>query len=521
MSEIKFYFSLVLQRLHWIILVGVIGTVAATWYARSLPATYSARVVMIAESPQIPGDLAASTVRTDTGEQLQILRQRVMTRDVLIDLANRLNVYAAEIAAGAPRRSGDQIVEDMRARLSITVSAPNRRTAGGATLVTVMFRAPSAQLAADVANEMATRLLRENVEMRTAAARQTLEFFEQEVTRLDQELARRSAAILEFQQQNLNALPAAADFTRNRLTGLQDRLDRLDERIIDLSDRRAQAMRMREIALADTGGPAATAEARELRDLQTERSRVITLLSPQNPRVRVLDAQIERLETIVAEQAAAASQAGQDGVEAPQQMTQHDVQIADLDRQIAALERERPRLEESISRLQEIVDEIPANTVILETLERDYNAAQARYSQAVANRSRAETGDTIESMARGQRLNMVEPATAPRAPDSPNRMLIMLAGGAGSTLLGFALALGLTILRPVIRRPEDLTRGLGITPFATLPYMRTEAEIFRRRLMLWGGGATAVIVLGVGVWVLDSQVMPLDMIVERMRARFG
>lgn len=521
MSEIKFYLSLVLQRLHWIILLGVIGTSGAMWYAQSLPATYSARVVMIAESPQIPGDLAASTVRTGTAEQLQILRQRVMTRDVLIDLANRMNVYAAEIAAGAPRRSGDSIVEDMRERMSISVSTPGGRGSTGATLLTVTFKAPSAQLAADVANEMATRLLRENVEMRTAAARQTLEFFEQEVSRLDQELARRSAAILEFQQQNLNALPAAANFTRTRLTGLEDRLERLEERAIDLSDRRDQLIRMRAIDQADAGGPAATAEARELLSLQSERSRVVTLLSPQNPRVRLLDAQIERLEAIVADQETAAAQAEQDGIESPQQMSQYDVQIADLERQIAAIERERPRLEESIARLEVIVDEIPSNTVILETLERDYRAAQTRYNEAVANRARAETGDTIESMARGQRLNMVEPATPPRTPDSPNRMLIMLAGGAGSTGLGFALALGLTLLRPVIRRPEDLTRGLGITPFATLPYMRTEAEIFRRRLMLWGGGATAVILLGVGIWALDSQVMPLDMIVERVRARFG
>jgi hypothetical protein len=50
-------------------------------------------------------------------------------------------------------------------------------------------------------------VLDENVRLRTGLAVQTLDFFEQEVGRLGEDLSRQSARILEFKNQNINALP--------------------------------------------------------------------------------------------------------------------------------------------------------------------------------------------------------------------------------------------------------------------------------------------------------------------------
>jgi hypothetical protein len=37
------------------------------------------------------------------------------------------------------------------------------------------------------------------------------------------------------------------------------------------------------------------------------------------------------------------------------------------------------------------------------------------------------------------------------------------------------------VLKGAIRRPADITARLGITPFATLPYLRTAGQVRRRR----------------------------------------
>ena len=525
MTELKFYLSLILRRLHWVVLIVALGTGLALYVASVLPATYSAQVTLLVEAEQ----MAASTVRVESNEQFQIIRQRVLTRDVLIELANRLNVYAEEIASGASRRDGDSIVQDMRNRLSINLvvsgTTLQRRTGAVASIVNVSFKASNPQLAADVANELSTLMLRENVSMRTRTARQTLEFFEQEVARLDQELARRSAAILEFKQANLESLPDTREYNRSQLSVLQERLFQLERQEAEMRDRREQLVRLQAIApnqVASSLGQGGSPEAQELRELTAERSRLLTILAPENPRVRILDAQIARLESLVSEQTAASIQQGDDDTSASvTPLTAFDIQLADMDRQIAAVAQQKPRIEEQLTRIREIVTSIPSNTVMLETLERDYAATQAQYNQAVSNRARAETGDTIEAMSRGQRLSVIEPATAPRRPDSPNRVMIAGGGFVASLVLGFGLVLLTNLLRPVIRRPVDLTTGLGITPFATLPYLQTDAEVLRRRMLVRCGGATAIILIGVGVWLLDSQIMPIDMLVERVRARFG
>ena len=49
-------------------------------------------MVILVETPQIPEELAASTVRTPAFEQLQIVQQRLLTRGHMLDIARRLDV---------------------------------------------------------------------------------------------------------------------------------------------------------------------------------------------------------------------------------------------------------------------------------------------------------------------------------------------------------------------------------------------------------------------------------------------
>jgi len=91
----------------------------------------------------------------------------------------------------------------------------------------------------------------------------------------------------------------------------------------------------------------------------------------------------------------------------------------------------------------------------------------------VQNRARAETGDTIEALAKGQRISVIQQAVAPREPERPNRALLAVGGVGGGMFLGLVLVVLLELLSTSIRRPVDLTNALGITPFGTVPLIRT------------------------------------------------
>ena len=243
----KFYLSLLLRRLHWVLLFFAIGSAAGLTLAKILPPVYVSRATLIVETEQIPGDLAETTVRTGAIEQLQIIQQRILTRDRLIDMANRLKIYDQPGQTARPHGCR----RDRRRPAPAHQDRHHRRRAGSrgpqqATIVTVSFEAPTAALAATVANEVVTMLLDENVSIRTAVAGQTLDFFASEVDRLEQELSKKGAEILAFQQANLDSLPDSLDFRRSQQSAAQERLQTVERDIAALHDRRAKLVALYE-----------------------------------------------------------------------------------------------------------------------------------------------------------------------------------------------------------------------------------------------------------------------------------
>ncbi len=520
MIDLKFYFSLFLRRLHYFLIVLTVGTVVGLTLAWMLPPVYVAEARLVVESEQIPDELAASTVQVAATEQLEIIQQRILTRDTLIEMANRLQIYASVPGHPARQLEADEIVEDLRKRISIvTTGGAQPRGPVQATIVQVKFEAPTAQLAAAVTNEVVTLILRENVTMRTAVAGQTLDFFMQEVDRLDRELAEQGAKILAFKEANKDALPDSLEFRRSQQTAAQERLLQIERDEAALKDRREGLVALYEATgrVAAPSVDSQTAEAQQLQALRDQLSQALAVLSPQNPKVKMLESQIAALEKIVADQVAAATPLAPTG----ETLSPLDIQLADIDRQLSFLADTKAQIIAELSTIQASIDATPGNAIALDTLERDYANTRAQYDAAVANKARAETGDTIEALSKGQRISVVEQAIAPREPTSPNRPLIA-AGGIGAGLFaGLGLIVLIEVLKGAIRRPADITARLGITPFATLPYLRTPGQVRRRRAIIGLGFVLVLLAIPAGLWLVHTQITPLDLLLDRMLQRVG
>jgi uncharacterized protein involved in exopolysaccharide biosynthesis len=280
--DFRFYLALFRRRLHWFLIVAVLVAAGGIVLARLLPTVYEASAKLVVESEQIPDAMAASTVEVQATEQLQIIQQRILTRDTLVEMANRLQIYAPVAGQTAQPLDADEIVEDLRSRISIvTTGGTQARGPVQATLVDVSFEAPTAAMAAAVTNEVVTLILRADVEMRTGSARDTLDFFEQEVARLDTELAERGAAILAFKEANQAALPDSIEFRRGQQAAAQERLLEIQRAEDELRDRRDRLVRVHEA----TGGTADTTpvqqqtpEQRQLNDLRNQMTALLAVI---------------------------------------------------------------------------------------------------------------------------------------------------------------------------------------------------------------------------------------------------
>lgn len=513
--DFKFYFSLFLRRLHWFMLFLVIGSAIGLTLAKVLPPVYRAEAKLLVESEQIPGDLAISTFRTEATEQLQIIRQRILTRDTLVDMANRLDIY--EGRTGRQRPDTDTLVEDLRTRIGIiTTGGSQRRGQTSATLVSVRFEAETSRMAATVANELVTLIQREDVEMRTRVAGQTLDFFEQEVERLDTVLVSQEGEILKFKEANQDSLPDSLEFRRSQQAAAQERLLQMERQEAALKDRRTRL-----VALAESGqtesGPPRTAEEKQLQNMQDELEALLTVLSPTNPKVKLLEARVETLRVRVQVQRAQASDLPSENG----QMSSTEIQIAELDGQIDYILQQRAQIKKNLERLAVSIEATPSNAITLGTLERDYANTRRQYDQAVAKRAQAQTGDIIEGLRRGQRITVVEQAVTPSEPEKPNRKLIAAGGVGGGMIIGLAVVMLMELLKKGIRRPVDLTSRLGITPFATLPYYRTRAEMIRRRTIILSVLGFFLIAIPAGLWAIDTYVIQLDRVLDIITGQLG
>ena len=504
--DYKFYLSLFLRRLHYFLFVAIIVSAAGAMVAYILPPVYRAEALLLVESPQIPGDLASSTVRVGAPEQLRIINQRLKTRASLLGIAKRLKIYTDR-----DDLTPDDIVRDMRRRASI--SLPDKGDV--ATFVRVSFDAPTAALSTKVTNELVTLMLAENIKLRTAVAGQTLDFFEQEVTRLTNELATQGAKITAFKLSNDGKLPDSLDYRRTRQAAMQERSLQIERAIARLNDRRDRFVDLYErTGAVDIPTTDTTPEQEMLRQMKLRLATGLALYAPENPKVKALKVEIAALEEIVKAQLDAQNPQAEG-------LSTYELQLADIDGQIEYLIEQQTAIKKELEELEVSLEATPSNAIALDVLERDYENIRMQYAQAADRLAQAVTGDRIEALSKGQRITVLEQATTPREPASPNRPAI----AAGGIFAGIALGLGLIFLMEMmnrsIRRPVELTNKLGIAPLAVIPYIRTRRQVLRRRLII--GTLFLIAILGIPalLYALHTYYLPMDLLIERLLDRTG
>lgn len=519
--DFKFYLAVFWRRFPYFLILLCLGTAVGLTVALTQPPIYVAEARLVVESEQIPDDLAASTVRTDASEQLQIIQQRISTRDNLLEMANQLGVYEDAEAEGT-RLTPSEKVEDLRERINIVTSGGS--VIGGRTtaiIVTVSFDSRSPEMAAAFTNEIVTLILQENIEMRTTVSGQTLDFFAQETEQLEQELSQMRAEILAFQEANLEALPDSLEFRRTQQAAAQERLLELEREKTQLRDRRDRLVELFEQTgeIGLVGLVARTAEEAELQELEDELTRASAVLSADNPRIGVLRAQISALERIVAAQQAAEGTTGINEEGAP--LTPFELQLADLEGQIAFIDEQKALINETLEILATSIAATPGNALTLATLERNFDNLRAQYDRAVQNRATAEVGDTIEALSKGQRITVIEQAIPPTRPSRPNRRRIAVMGVAAGLGMGLGLIALLELLNNAVRRPVDIVEGLRITPIMTVPYLRTRGQIWRRRLIVLVAIVAVLVGVPAALWYVDTNIRPLQPIFEQILQRVG
>ena len=316
---------------------------------------------------------------------------------------------------------------------------------------------------------MSPRILTDNTATRTGQAQDTLQFFTQEVDRLSTDLSTQSAAILDFQNANADALPDTLDYRLTQQSNLQERLAVTERDLTSLRDQRARLVEIYR-ATGQLEGIQRSPEAAQLAQLQADLSRAPCHLFGHQSQGRAFGKQHRPS----CRPASTANPNRNPKSPAPRPPSRPlDIQTAQIDAQMAQLEQQAKDITAELARLKDSIDRTAAVAVQLQALQRDYDNTQVQYATATDRLSKASTGERIEALAKGQRIGVLDAATVPDAPYSPNRVKIVTLGGLAGLVLGFGLILLTELLNSAIRRPTDLERHLQIIPIGVIPYMET------------------------------------------------
>src|SRR3972149_6985584 len=171
------------------------------------PVTYVSLGKILVETQQIPVELVRPTVTATAVARIQVIEQRVMTRDHLLAIQNKFKVFTEQRGwfGSTKALSGTDVLDKMRAQAQIRpvdLDLRSRRPGLNTIAFSVSFEHESPDMARRVANELVTLILAEDARTRSSRAAETTQFLASEQKRLESELSTVEARIAEFRRTN-------------------------------------------------------------------------------------------------------------------------------------------------------------------------------------------------------------------------------------------------------------------------------------------------------------------------------
>ena len=193
----SYVFEVLRRRALWFLLPFVVVLALGSAAAVLWPASYLSEGTILVLSPEIPSDLVRPTVSTAANERMQVIEQRIMTRDNLLAIAKKYHISAG----WRDLVSGTQLVDFIRKRAVIEpVEMTRRNRHKDAIAFKVGFNYENPTIAMKVANEFVTLILKEDVRARTSYATETTKFLARDVERIQDQLSLLDSQIAEIKQ---------------------------------------------------------------------------------------------------------------------------------------------------------------------------------------------------------------------------------------------------------------------------------------------------------------------------------
>jgi len=534
--EFSQYLAIARRRALYVIIPFVLIAGAGIAVIMSLPSIYQSQATILVESQKIPEDLVKSTVTSVASERIQVIEQRVTTRDNLLAISDKFQLFQ-----NRPTMSKSDIADTMKQRIDIEQGDVKINHSSGndkfAISFTVSYEDENPELAAKVANELVTSVLNEDVRNRTSRANETSRFLEKEAQRLTDELSSDESDVAKFKLANSDALPEKLQFNMQLLDKAEKDVSDSDRDIAGLSEDIRLMTFEAKVRDATAGGDVSlSGRALLQKQIDTMKSDIAAksaTMADTHPEMRTLRGQLKALEVQLANYKdtnidSSDISTDADSVDSPSGDAPMSLEarvnmekIKTLKDRMTFLQKEREARVKAAEDLRAVIVKTPEVGAGLSTLERKRDATQKSLDDISSKYSQAKLGERLEEDQQAERFEVIEQPVVPQIPSRPARAkLIVLALGTAMAV-GAGLAFTAETLDTTIRTAADLESRFGLRPFVVIPYIKTEREgrARRRKVLL----IILAILLGltVALAAIHFLYLPLDVVWYKVLARLG
>ena len=508
--SISDYLSIMRRRAPYVIGTFVAVLMISAIVAITIPPTYRATGTIMVESQQIPDTIVANAIRNQFDEQINSIKQRVMTRESLLQIANKHSIFKESIGS----LTSTELITMMKGRILVETGgasdAMRSSQQGPQTIVfTLSFEDRKPDVALQVTNDLITLFMDWNVKLRTETATDTTSFLTQESNKLRVEVDRLENLIATYKQQNKNALPEQLTLRMTLLARAENDLREV-ERDIRSTKEELRSLEV-ELAAAKRGiGEENSSET--LPSLQAELSRLLSIYKESHPDIRRIKRKIDSHEKTAATPASGVVSADVSSLAVYRIQAKTDSNKARLN----SLTQQREMLQGKISENERAMILTPKVGQDLDILIRDRDSAQRKFEEFRNKQMNAKIAENLESENKSGRFTVLEPPLLPEKSFKPDRKKIFLLGFFMALVSAIGAMMLLESTDKRIRGTEALTHALGHRPLAVLPYLPGPEDELRRKQVLKLATITASAVFIAALIALFYLYMPLGIIFMKL-----
>jgi polysaccharide chain length determinant protein (PEP-CTERM system associated) len=480
-------YGAILKRRWWMIAIPVailpIIAYAITFFVQP---QYMSQTLVLVEQQKVPEDYVKPVVSEDLTARLASMREQILSRARLMPIIERFNLY------GNGKMSMDDRIDLTRKNIDITPIHSDIARTGGLPGFFISFKASDARTAQQVAGEITSLFVNENLRSRASSVEGTQEFLQGQLADAKRNLDDQDAKMAAFEQKYMGRLPGEEAPNMNMLSSLNTQLDATTQALARMEQDKSyeEAMLAQQQSTSPTtehGGVAPQAQQAELQALLNEEADLTKRYTDDYPDVVAVRRKIKDLRAEIASApppapAAPISTPSRGDSPAVQQLR---AQIRALDQGIAQKKHEQGQISGQLHVYQDRISSSPMVQEEYKNLTRDYTTAQAFYDGLLKNVNQSKMATDLEKRQQGEQFKVMDEPNLPDEPSSPKRGVFLAGGFAAGLGLGLLLVAWTEYRDTALRSERDIWAFTKLPTLAVIS-MTGDAPVATRQKWTFG-----------------------------------